>query len=811
MHRLQRVIADRDARLSHTMDVLDRISGLITVGEGWTVVVALCSLAIYARGWYELRSRGITTRSRFSAWRLLSFVAGWIVILVAVASPLDRAADRTLTAHMVQHLLLAMIAPPLLWLGAPAMPMLFGLPRAVRTEIIGPVLAAPSIRAAFRIATHPVVGWMSMAIVTLAWHVPAAYEFALRNEFWHRVEHLSMLSAGLLFWRPVVEPFPFLRRYPRITIVPYLVAADLTNTIVAAYLAFSGTVVYRWYAELGAARGLDALADQKLAAGLMWVPGSVVYLVPAIVITAIKFLPKHAFGVPSTNMNSHPTRLGGIPASPRTISLPILKVVTSNSGGSDLLRNPLIGRALRSPRARLTIRIIMLALASVITLDGLLGPQDAPMNLAGTFPWTHWRGITVIAILMVGNIACMACPLIAPRTVLRRWVQPTRAWPVILRSKWLAVVLVAGWLVAYEALDVWASPFATAGVIIGFFVVATAVDLTFEGASFCRYVCPLGQYQMLVSTVATREVRAIDADVCTRCTTHDCLRGRAKNEQELPGCGLGLFMPKKEGNLDCTFCLDCVSACPHGNIGVFAAVPGADLSRASWRSGIGTLDARVDLGVLASVFTVGAIANAAGMTAPVVEELERIKVSLGVASWLIQGTFVIGALAVGTLLFALAAVPMRGIPYVRRFSRVAFAAIPLGASVWLVHFGFHLVTGWPTGEASVRRVFHELALAEHAPDRIMSCCVAAPNWLLSAEILVLSFGLTASLGVLWWSICAVPARTSNSTSAVTGSANPWSVTRRWVVPACAFVLLWAIMEWIVFQPMEMRGTSGFIP
>ena len=77
----------------------------------------------------------------------------------------------------------------------------------------------------------------------------------------------------------------------------------------------------------------------------------------------------------------------------------------------------------------------------------------------------------------------------------------------------------------------------------------------------------------------------------------------------------------------------------------------------------------------------GAIANAAGMTAPVVEELERIKVSLGVASWLIQGTFVIGALAVGTLLFALAAVPMRGIPYVRRFSRVAFAAIPLGDAV----------------------------------------------------------------------------------------------------------------------------------
>ena len=768
----------------------------------WVLAACVVSCALYARGWRAIRARGRASRERFGGWRCVAFFAAWLVMLAALASPLDREAERALAAHMVQHLLLTMIVPPLFWLASPAMPCLFGLPRALRLEVVGPIIAAPAVRTLLRIATNPIVGWIAMALVTLGWHVPAIYQLALREPAWHRVEHASMLAAGLLFWLPVVEPFPYRRRWPRLAMVPYLVAADFSNTIVAAYLAFSGAIAYRWYADIGAARGIDALQDQQLAAGIMWVPGSIIYLLPAMAITAMHFVAKGSFGVRA-------------PQQPRELSLPVLQRASARETPRDLLRIPVIGALLRQPRVRLGLRLAMLALAALIAIDGIVGPQDAPMNLAGTLPWTHWRGFAVVAILAVANAACMACPLIAPRSVLRRWITPTRTWPAALRSKWIAGALIVAWLVAYEAFDLWSSPWATAFILIGFIVAATAVDLLFEGASFCRFVCPIGQYQMLLSTVAPREVRALDADVCARCETHDCLKGRPStvaNTPTLPGCGLGLFVPKKDGNLDCTFCLDCVSACPHENIGIVSVVPGASLARAAWSSGIGTLANRFDIGVLATIFTTGAIANAAGMSAPIVQILDEIATARAISPALLQGSFVVVAMLGGALLLATAAVAVQDAPFIQRFNRIALASIPLGASVWLVHFGFHFITGWPTGEAAIRRVLHDLALSSDATDRILSCCVVPPNWLVPAEFLALSLGLAAALGVLWWSIDAMLRRSDGartSSSKTTSTTTPARVTMAWIAPAIALIALWSVIAWVVLQPMEMRGTSGF--
>ncbi len=783
----------------------------------WVFVACCLSCCIYARGWSVLRAKSSLTRARFGIAQFAAFFAGWLALLFAIASPLDAFAERALTAHMVQHMLLTIIAPPLLWLGSPAMPMLFGLPRALRMEIVAPLLAAPRTRTLMRVITHPMVGWIALTLTTLMWHIPAAYELALRDVRWHRLEHFTMLGAGLLFWLAIIEPFPYRRRWPRIAMVPYLVAADLSNTIVAASLAFSSSVIYPWYAQIGFARGVDALQDQKLAAGIMWVPGSLAYLVPAMVIVAARLLPRHAFGVAPAHASAPSTR---------SLALPVLQRATesqrnASSKTHDFLRIPVIGAVLRSPRGRLMLRIALLIAAMVVVLDGLFGAREAPMNLAGTWPWTHWRGITVLIMLALGNIACMACPLIAPRTLLRpmlaRWIRPTRAWPVALRSKWIAVALIVVWLVAYEAFDLWASPLATALVILSFIAAATAVDLLFEGASFCRYVCPIGQYQMLLSTVAPREVRVLDTAVCARCTTHDCIKGRVTVNrasgvsERHDGCGLGLFLPKKSGNLDCTFCLDCVSACPHGNIGVVAVTPGIDLARAQWRSGIGSLASRVDIGVLASLFTVGAITNAAGMTAPVVSLMSDVESRFMMHASFAQGLFVLLAMMLGLALIALAGVMLRPTatrardePLAQRFTRIALATVPLGASVWLVHFGFHLVTGWPTGAASIQRVLHDLSLVPESPTPILSCCVAPPSWLLNAELLALSLGLSASMGVLWWSVDALTHRSADemhTRASVT--------TRRFLAPACVMILLWAVMAWVVFQPMEMRGTSGF--
>ena len=132
------------------------------------------------------------------------------------------------------------------------------------------------------------------------------------------------------------------------------------------------------------------------------------------------------------------------------------------------------------------------------------------------------------------------------------------------------MILVAFYLWAYEAFALWDRPAWTAAIIAGYFVMAFVIDGLFRGASFCKYLCPIGQFNFVQSQVSPLEVTVHDPDVCARCRTRDCIRGR----DGIPGCELGLFQPRKVGNLDCTFCLDCVHSCPHENVGILPVVPG---------------------------------------------------------------------------------------------------------------------------------------------------------------------------------------------------------------------------------------------
>jgi len=231
---------------------------------------------VYARGWRGLRAR---SRERFPRWRLAAFLAGLASVALAVASPLDAAADRTLAAHMVQHLVLLVVAPPLLLAGAPLVPIVRGLPRGLVRALVRPLLRSPLPR----MLTDPRVDWLVIALVMWAWHVPAAFELALHSELWHAVEHACFLAGGLLFWWPVVQPWPSRRRLARWALLPYLLLADLQNTALAAVLTFASAPLYPSYAaSLGARAALD---DQVLAGVVMWVPMSIAYLVPAAVVT----------------------------------------------------------------------------------------------------------------------------------------------------------------------------------------------------------------------------------------------------------------------------------------------------------------------------------------------------------------------------------------------------------------------------------------------------------------------------------------------------------------------------------------------
>ncbi len=246
-----------------------------------TASIALTAL-VYCRGWLAI---GKTRPERFPGWRLGCFLLGMFVLWFAIASPMDAFADTMLSAHMVEHLLLMSVVPPLVLLGSPTVPMLRGVPRWLVRGLIGPLLRVTPLRRLGHWLTRPRVAWLAMNLAFLGWHIPAAFDYALEHEAWHAVEHICFMGTSLLFWWPLIRPWPSHAGEHRWSLVPYLLLADVVNTGLSAFLAFCGRPVYGFYLGTPNAFGLSPLADQVLGAAVMWVAGSVLFLVPAVYIT----------------------------------------------------------------------------------------------------------------------------------------------------------------------------------------------------------------------------------------------------------------------------------------------------------------------------------------------------------------------------------------------------------------------------------------------------------------------------------------------------------------------------------------------
>jgi len=242
-----------------------------------TIPVAVAAV-VYACGWVKIRPR---LPERFGARRPAAFAAGLGAIVLALCSPIDAAGAHLLRAHMVQHMLLMLVAPPLLWAGAPLAPLLLGLPLPLRRAVAAALAAAP-VRRLLSFLTHPTTSWIAFAAAFWIWHLPAVYELALASDSWHHVEHLCFFGAAMLFWRPVILAWPARSPWPRWAMIPYLLLAELQNTILAAILAFADRVIYPTYATLPPLGALSALEDQSLAGVIMWLPGSIAFLVPLL-------------------------------------------------------------------------------------------------------------------------------------------------------------------------------------------------------------------------------------------------------------------------------------------------------------------------------------------------------------------------------------------------------------------------------------------------------------------------------------------------------------------------------------------------
>ena len=251
------------------------------------LVPVVVGAALYLRGWTTLSRR---MPERFGRPQAIAFLAGLGTVLLASSALLDASGHRFLWAHMIQHLLLMVVAPPLLWMGAPVAPILVGLPRTVR-GVVARGLGWRPIRRLSALLTHPATSWIAFVIAFWGWHVPALYELALESDLWHHVEHACFLGAALLFWRPVILPWPARSPWPRWAMIPYLVLADLQNSVLAAIFTFGDRVIYPAYATIARTGEGSALEDQALAGVIMWVPGSVLFFVPILWLVVTTLMP----------------------------------------------------------------------------------------------------------------------------------------------------------------------------------------------------------------------------------------------------------------------------------------------------------------------------------------------------------------------------------------------------------------------------------------------------------------------------------------------------------------------------------------
>lgn len=244
--------------------------------------VILLTTIGYLRGWLGLRR---SSPGLIVPWRLTAFVGGMFFLWFAIGSPLEAFDDVSLTVHMIQHMLLMFVVPPLVLFGFPALPLLHGLPRWFVRAPLGAVLRWRPIGRLGRLIVHPVVSFGLAAIAMIAWHVPAAFELALRSDFWHGVEHACFLFTSILFWWPVILPFPSEARWPRWSVPVYLFFGMFPSAAVGAFLVFCDRVLYPAYNDGPQLFGVAPLADQILAGSLMWGLGGLVCIIPAVIIS----------------------------------------------------------------------------------------------------------------------------------------------------------------------------------------------------------------------------------------------------------------------------------------------------------------------------------------------------------------------------------------------------------------------------------------------------------------------------------------------------------------------------------------------
>jgi putative membrane protein len=268
-------------------------------------VVLVIGLALF----YWVGNRRTVTPERkrgAQRWRTGCFYAALVVLAIALASPIDELSAQLFWVHMIQHVLLLVVAAPLFVVACPWIRLWRCLPLETRRWLargLSHGARTAPLRLVSRTLGRPVASFLAFSVVLLAWHVPVLFDATLRSETLHAFEHTLFFCTALLFWKQVIPSLPLRTRLLDAQRVVYLIGGMIVSWALAVVLALSPHPLYSYYAHLAnRPGGLSAMADQQLAAGVMWVPGSITFLI-------VVFVYVHRWLTPPTPGTARPPRL----------------------------------------------------------------------------------------------------------------------------------------------------------------------------------------------------------------------------------------------------------------------------------------------------------------------------------------------------------------------------------------------------------------------------------------------------------------------------------------------------------------------
>jgi polyferredoxin len=514
------------------------------------------------------------------------------------------------------------------------------------------------------------------------------------------------------------------------------------------------------------------------------------------------------------------------------VELPVYKPMAEQPNGFDLFRLPGLRKFIRWKYARFVFQFPLLLLALFVIVDGFTGNQLAPRNVATTAVWLHYRGLVAIALAIFGNAFCASCPLMLTRGAtkrLERLLPRKLTFPNRLRNKYFVTVFLLFYFFSYEYFDLWASPWLTAWLAVGYFSAALIIDTLFPAGTFCRYVCPLGNFNFVMASSSPTQITALDHDVCRQCEHKPCLQGRysdlatnyqllaggikgglplqtngsnqvafipldeiknANGKGHFPGCETELFVPTIQSNMDCTLCFNCVRACPYDNVALTVRPPGWEWTHSPWLK-----RGRLALMVMGVMLTFYGLMNAVAMVSPyftfaqVIADALRTNSELLVLSLFFLSVATFGILiTVGVATLADVLGGKKAEPW-QAFQRWGYVVVALGVGFWVSHYIFHLLTG----ALSIIPVFqHFFAFRGFNVD---------PNWRLAQVVPTAWFFPISAVITTFYSFLAI----YTTVRIALLDFGKRGVLAMW--PMLLFVIGFAIVALFIFnQPMEMRGT-----